>query len=271
MSAKKSAARPAAKKSARKAPRRLYRPGAMGRKEIQPLVLAAREAFDYQGALGNIDPGVAFDDWRRDQVKQAVGRAGLTDCVHDDFRPLMAHFKLLAGRDGEALESFLATGPATDHAAAGDDHETRRQLAHQIMQILGEHVRLADISAVDLAAQTPDTALYQTLRARRAAILAHPQGALREGYLVHLARQKTRRPDLRLGTDIEAGLADRCTADQLAQIRNTLVNRIAVREDRPESEGGRNRGRRASAGLSSAPRSIHEIGSRIEPAGDDPF
>lgn len=257
MATKKSNGRPAAK-SARKAPRRPYRPGGMGRKEIQPLVLAAREAYDYQHALGNVDAGVSFDDWRRGQVQQTVGRKGLTDCLHDDFQPLMGHFKLLAGRDGEALESFLSTGAATDRAAAGDDHETRRQLAHQIMEALRAHVRLADISAVELAEQTTDTAVYQTLRARRAAILAHPQGALREGYLVHLARQKTRRPDLRLGADIEAGLADRCTADQLAQIRNTLVNRIAVREDRPESEGGRNRKQRSA-------------GRRSEPAGGDPF
>jgi hypothetical protein len=265
MATKKKA--PAARKPAAK---RSYRPGYMGRKEIQPLVLAAREAFDYQAALGNIDPGVSFDTWRRDQVLQTVNRKGLSDCLHDHFRPLMGHFKLLAGRDADALESFLSTGPTADHSAPGDDHETRRQLAHQILEALAAHIRLADISAVDLAAETPDTDTYQTLRARRAAILAHPQGALREGYLVHLARQKTRRPSLHLGPDLQAGLADRCTADQLAQIRSTLINRIAVREDRPPSEGGRNRKQRAAAGDHSR-RSIHDLAPRIAAPENDPF
>jgi hypothetical protein len=265
--------KPAAKKPAKKTTgKKAWFPGKMGKREIQPLVMAAREAYDYQSALGNIDPGHTFDAWRRDQVKSKVGRAGLTECSHDDFKPLMGHFQLLAGRDADALASFLSTGPATDTASPGDDLERRRQLAHGIMQILAEHIALADISAADLAAKTPDTAEYQKLRARRAAILAHKDGAIREGYIVHLAKQKTRRPDLTLGRDIQAGLADRCTVDQLAQLRDTLVNRIAVREDRPESEAGRNRKRRTTG--DQARRSIHELAPRFdlpESAEPDPF
>lgn len=270
MSAK---SKPAAKKPAKKtAGKKSWFPGKMGKREIQPLVMAAREAYDYQNALGNLDPGQTFDAWRRDQVKSKVGRDGLSACAHDDFKPLMGHFQLLAGRDGEAFESFLSTGPAADTAAHGDDHERRRQLAHGIMEILTEHIRLADISAADLAAQTPDTDEYQKLRSRRAAILAHPRGAIRDGYIVYLAKQKTSRPDLTLGHDIQAGLADRCTVAQLTQLRDTLANRIAVREDRPESEGGRNRKRRS--GGDQARRSIHELAPRFElpeRADPDPF
>ncbi len=258
--------RPAAKKAAKKRP---YRPGYMGRSETQPLVLAAREAFDYQLALGNVDAGQSFDDWRRAQVMQIVSRKGLSDCLHEHFKPLMGQFKLLAGRDGDALESFLSTGPASDTAAQGDDHEARRQLAHVIMEILGDHMRLADISAADLAARTEDTKLYDTLRARRAAILANPKGAYREGYLVHLVKQKTSRPDLTLGRDLKAGLAERCTVAQLTQLRDTLVNRIAVREDRPESKDGRNRKRRTKE--DQARRSIHELAPRFELPEADPF
>ncbi len=240
---KPAAAKKAAKKTAKK---KAYRPGYMCRKETQPLILAALEAYNYQHALGNVDAGQSFDAWRRDQVMKTVNRKGLSDCLHDHFKPLMGHFKTLAGRDVEALESFLATGPASDTAADGDDHERRRQLAHVILEILAEHVRLADISAQDLAEQTEDTKVYQVLQARRAAIRSHPRGAYREGYVVHLAKQKTSRPDLSLGRDLKAGLAERCTVDQLTQLRDTLVNRIAVREDRPESKEGRNRKRRTS-------------------------
>ncbi len=262
--------RPAAKKAAKKtAGKKAWFPGKMGKREIQPLVMAAREGYDYQNALGNIDPGQTFDAWRRDQVMNTVGRKGLSDCQHDHYKPLMAHFQVLAGRDGEALESFLATGPATDTAAEGDDHERRRQLAHVIFEILAEHMRLADISAQDLAEQTDDTALYQVLRARRAAILAHPRGAYREGYVVHLAKQKTSRPELTLGRDLKAGLAERCTVAQLTQLRDTLVNRIAVREDRPESKEGRNRKRRSQE--EKARLDPGELAPRFEVEDADPF
>lgn len=260
-----------AKKTAKKAPKKkAFRPGYMGRSETQPLVLAAREAYDYQVALGNVDPGTTFDAWRREQVRTTVGRDGLSDCLHDHFRPLMGHFKALAGRDGEALGSFMSSGPAS--TAQDDTHETRRKLAHVILDLLGEHMRLADISAADLAAQTEDPALYPVLRSRRAAILAHPKGAFREGYLVHLARQKTRRPNLSLGSDLKAGLADRLSVDQLVQLRDTLVNRIAAREQRPESAAGRNRKQRSTG--DQARRSIHELAPRFElpaPAESDPF
>jgi hypothetical protein len=265
--------KPAAKKAAKKSSaKKAWFPGKMGKREIQPLVMAAREAYDYQNSLGNIDRGQTFDAWRRAEVKSKVGRDGLSACSHDDFKPLMGHFQLLAGRDGDALESFLSTGPAADTSAHGDDHERRRQLAHGIMEILAEHIALAEISAQDLAARTENPAEYQQLCSRRAAILAHKDGAIREGYIVHLAKQKTRRPDLTLGRDIQAGLADRCTVDQLTQLRDTLVNRIAVREDRPESEGGRNRKRRSTGDQTR--RSIHELAPRFElpePGECDPF
>lgn len=248
MSAKpKTTSQPARKSAAKKAAKKPWFKGKMGRSETTPLLLASLEAYNYQDALGNIPPGQKFDAWRREQVMAKVGRNGLSDCAHDHYRPLMGHFKILAGRDGEAFQDLITTGPASDNAAEGDDHESRRNLAHVILEILAEHMRLADISAQDLAAQTENTLEYQKLRARRAAIQAHPKGAFREGYIVRLARDITRKPDLNLGRDLKAGLADRCAVDHLTRIRDTLVNRIAVREDRPESEQGRNRKRRSAA------------------------
>jgi hypothetical protein len=256
----------AAKKAAKKKPRRAWFPGKMGRSEIQPLVLAAREAYDYQEALGNIDAGQSFDDWRRAQVLAKVGRSGLSECVHDDYQPLMGHFQVLAGRDGDALESFLSTGPATK--AEGDDHEERRRLAHVIMETLAAHIWLAEVGAQELAEKTENTIVYQGLRRRREAIRGHKDGAIREGYLVWLVRQKTRRPDLTLGKDLKAGLADRCTVPQLVQIRDTLVNRIAVREGREDK--GRNKKQKSKE--ETARRSPHELAPRFDLPDDlDPF
>jgi len=216
-------------------------PGKMGKNEIQPLIMAAREAFAYQESLGNIDSGVTFDTWRRDQVMAAVGREGLSKCHHDDYRPLMGHFQVLAGRDAEAFQSFVTTGNAS--RAAHDTHETRRKLAHAILEVLSQHIWLADVSAVDLATSTNDTRSYNLLQRRRACIRAHKDGAIREGYVVWLVRQKTCRPGLTLGSDLQAGLADRCTVDQLTQIRDTLINRIAAREGREDR--GRNKGQKS--------------------------
>jgi hypothetical protein len=253
--------------------------------EIKPLLFHARQAFDVQADAGLIDDGETFNTWRHAQVMAAVGKPGLTACSHEDFRPLRGHFLTLAGRDAAAFKDHVTSGKPTDHAEPGDTFEARRELAWTIAQALNAHLHLAqttieahiaesvhewDRSNPSQAYPGADPMWLAGLHHRKSSIEAGG-GPIDVGYLVWLTRQKTRRPDLRLGTDIEAGLADRCTADQLAQIRNTLVNRIAVREDRPESEGGRNRSRRASAGRSSAPRSIHQIGSRIEPAGDDPF
>jgi hypothetical protein len=166
--------------------------------EIKPLIMAARAAYSSQTALGLT--GDDFDTWRHDQVMSVTGNPGLTSCQHSDYRPLMAHFKVLSGDDAGAFIDLMHTGPATDHAAPGDTHEERRIVAHHICQAIREH-------------QTSG-------------------GKIGIGYVVTLARHKTRRPDLTLPGDIQASLADRCTVAQLCQIRATIINRIATAEGR---------------------------------------
>lgn len=216
-----------------------FKSGLMTRKETLPLVMAAREAFAYQVELGNVAEGLKFDSWRHDQVKAITGNDGLTSCHHDDFRPLMAHFKILAGKDASAYQQLITTGPASDQD--GDTHELRRNLAHDILAKLADHIFIADHPVAESLATL--THLPET-RIRRAveAIQAHPKGALREGYLIHLARQKTSRPGLALGPDLKAGLADRLTVEHLLQVRDTLVNRISTREG--AEDRGRNSARR---------------------------
>jgi hypothetical protein len=174
--------------------------GDMKPTEIKPLVIAARKAFDLQINLGNLDAGETFDSWRRAQVMAAVSKPGLTACHHDDFRPLLAHFQCLAGDDAGAFSNLLKSGKPTDHAAPGDTHEARRQRVHTIAELLASH-----------------------------------RGPITVGYVVYLVRQKTRRPDLNLGTDWQAGLADRCTRWQLDQILFALQNRINAQEGKGES------------------------------------
>lgn len=168
--------------------------------EIKPLILAAKTAYDRQADAGLLDPSETFDDWRHAQCVAAVGKPGFTACHHDDFQPLLAHFYTLSADTEKAYEAAMKTGKPTDHAAPGDTWEIRRNFARQIAGAITRHGALG--------------------------------GKIGVGYVVTLARHKTRRPTLTLGTDWEAGLVLRCTADQLAQIRDTILNRLAAAEGR---------------------------------------
>jgi hypothetical protein len=210
--------------------------GNMKPAEIKPLVIAARKAFDRQSEAGLLDNGETFDTWRHTQCMAAVGRPGITACYHEDFRPLLAHFQTLAGDDASAFRSLLKTGQPTDHAAPGDTHEARRILVHQIAEALAAHHSLA----------TADPAtLSSGLASRAESIAAKGKGPITVGYVVFITRQKTRRPDLTLGRDWQAGLAEHCTVSQLTQIRDTVINRIAATEG-VGSPSSRNKSQRAS-------------------------
>lgn len=183
-------------------------------KEIRPLIMAAREAFLVQ------DPGISFDEWRREEVHAAVGRDGLSACDHHHFCDLMGHFKTAAGKDDEALDWFLK-----------GSKNPERQIAWSIAQILADHIALAHATVEGLTATTPPRKLKGLLTAREA-ILDHPDGPLNFGDLLTIVRGKTRRPNLTLDADLAKSLTDRCDKLQLAQIRFTLVNRRNEREGR---------------------------------------
>ncbi len=232
-----------AKKIARKAVAKPVKPrGTMTNEEKQPLIMAALEAYKIQGAE------ISFDEWRSEQVLEAVNLPGLTACDSKHFCHLMGHFKMAAGKDEEALNWFLRDGKNSE-----------RQLAWAIVETLTTHLGLAHATAEEIAATTPPRQLKRRL-ASHAAILDHPEGALSFDYLVAIVRDKTRRPDLQLGGDLKAALAERCTAGQLVQIRFTLVNRIAEREGRGNTSD-RNRSQNSDA--AKARRSADSVSPRF--------
>lgn len=140
----------------------------------------------------------------------------------------------------------MKSGKPTDHAAPGDTYETRRALVHQIADALAAHHHLATSDTATLLSEamefnrhfhpgtqwqeSPARLAFTKMLARKDSIEAKGKGPIGVGYVVFLTRQKTRRPDLTLGKDWQAGLADRCTAHQLTQIRDTVINRIAAVE-----------------------------------------
>lgn len=237
--------KPAAKKSARKSAQKKER-GNLKPTEVRPLAIAAKKAYEFQEQLGNIAPGQTFNDWRHEQCMEAVQKPGITACSHDHYRPLMAHFQILAGRDEKAYQNLTTTGQASNQN--GDTHEKRRKLAHQIIDKLSAHIALSDTpwleylskweaaAAADWIIQVPgepfpglDTSETNKAFHRKDAITKN-DGPIREGYLVYLVRKKTRRPDLHLGRDLKSAIADRCTVNQLTEIRNTIMNRISAKE-----------------------------------------
>ncbi|WAC18843.1 hypothetical protein OVA24_16555 [Luteolibacter sp. SL250] len=264
------AAKKTASRSARKAPAAApqKKRGNLTGKEIKPLVIQARKAYDVQTGMDLTD-GLSFDDWRREQVLACVGKKGLTACHHDDFRPLLAHFQTLAGDDTAALANLLKSGHQTDNADPGDTQEARRQLAYLIATALAEHMYLAMTSAEQLRAEaiefhnlreeqegipadqripweaSPGPAALRIRLERKAAIEVRGKGPLTPGYLIAIVRQKTRRPNLQLGQMWQDGLAERCTVEQLRQILFTLTNRINAVEGVQETEAGRNKAQRS--------------------------
>ncbi len=236
-------AKTAAKKTARKAaaPKPEKPRGNISKEEIQPLIMAAREAYAAQ------NPCISFDEWRAEEVMAAVGRPGLTACDHGHFCDLMGYFKTAAGLDDEALNWFLK-----------GSKNTERQIAWSIASLLTAHITLAH-STVEAVTASAKPRMLKRLLASREAILDHADGPLSYDYLVSIVRDKTRRPDLTLTDDLGASLADRCTASQLAQIRFTLVNRIAEREGRGNASD-RNRSQKSDA--AKRHRSPHEMADR---------
>lgn len=218
--------------------------GNLKKAEIQPLVMAARKAWEVQTRAHLTDE--TFDAWRRRECMEAVGKPGITACVHADFRPLIAHFQTLAGDDAAALANLLKSGKPTDHAAPGDTREAREAIVSVIAEALDAHTHLATASIKTLLRGamafnayfnpdlpwkiSPARAAFKKVLSRRAAIEAKGKGPLTVGYIVSLVRSKTRRPDLTLGKDWKVGLAERCTVQQLTQLRDTVINRIAAIE-----------------------------------------
>lgn len=244
---------------------------AMGKSETVPLAIAAKAALDFQIHLGNEEDGTDFKTWRHAQVKAVVGREGLTDCDHDHFRPLLAHFKMLAGKDEKALELHMRSGKVTSSGAPDDTREAREHAAYEIMRRLFEHIQIADTAwpqLLEIFAEDGRDDKWVNKAMDRKLAIEKEGGPIREGYLVAIVRQKTRRPDLKLGPDLRAGLAERCTVRQLRELLSTLVNRINAKEG-VGSTGRRNK--KQGSKPEKARRSRKTLAPRFElPFGEEP-
>jgi hypothetical protein len=233
-----------AKKTARKA---VAKPvpteplGNLSTKQKPILSIIAGEAWKLQ------NPGISSDDWRHDEVMDAVRKPGLRCCNQEDFEILMPHFLIAAGREDEAFHWLMKNGKNAEH-----------QRAWLIVKSLADHTFLAHASVDEIAEVTSSRPLKRRL-AKREALLDHAEGPVSYDYLLKIVRDITHRPDLILGPDLAAALVERCKLKELFWILVTLNNRIAEREG-AGMMADRNKGQRSEA--AKARRSPHEMAPR---------
>ena len=165
----------------------------------------AKRAFDHHEPLGLTD-GLDAITWRRREQKAACGKSSLRDCLRDDWRPIAGHFCNLLGWSRRAFLIWMSTGQVTDHGEPGDTHENREEIGVTITRMLTEHGRVVDQPAT----------LEEAQRSAHARELG---GALNYYYIERICRDKFR------GRDMED-----LNARELAQMRDTIKNRIATRE-----------------------------------------
>lgn len=210
-----------------KAVQRHGSPGANGRltrEETTPLILQAREAFDYQSVLGRVEPGAKFDDWRRDQVMNAVGKPGISKIIRDEWRTVMAHFLILSGREDQAFTLLQKTGTKSYRPASpSDTWESSESYLSLIRQALAKH------------------AIFPAERLRGG------KGHIHSGWLLSAARQRTGKPTLTLET-----LAERLDPETLAGLLSHLQSHINLREGRADLDRRKPR---------TYPKSSHSVGS----------
>lgn len=233
--------KPARKKASKDAATPAKERGNISPAQNQSVICEALQAYAYQ------NPGMSFDEFRREEVMAAVARPGLSACDGDHYCDLMGHFCAAAGKDDEALKWFLKASKNTEY-----------QIAWSIADILTKHIALAHSTVEALTAATPPRKLKALLAAREA-LLDHPEGPLNFDDLLTIVRGKTRRPTLTLDADLAKSLAERCDKLQLAQIRFTLVNRRNEREGRGNT-CDRNRSQNSESAKRG--RSRHELDDR---------
>ncbi len=223
--------------------------GPEGLSKLQKARIAqvAREAFDFQDRLGNINaiPGLTeskqFEAWRRGEQLAAVRIASLTECQNEHFRPLLAHFLTLAGRDDEAFRYQMKTGRVKDHGPVEDTHENRELWRAKISQALIEH-------AGKLIEGAP------TYNARIAAAVAENGGQIRTGYVLAIAQRRCK------GRSIAS-----IQAEELRWVYLTLVNRIAAKEGRGKTKA-RNKKQTATAQAKALAKKAARAAGLDEPA-----
>lgn len=177
------------------------------------LNILAKEAFDQLDGMGLIEAAgrtkaERMKVWRHEEQFKAVRIYSLTNCQQKHFRPILAHFLALVGKEDKAFKTWTSTGKVKDRGEVADTHEARELWRYNIRKLLSEHERVVS--------QPATAAEFQ-----RGEIAMKKGGAIGMPYAVSEAHRKY--PGV--------ALAD-LTAAQLKIIHDHLNNRIRAREGR---------------------------------------
>lgn len=169
-------------------------------KQKAALGILSRHAFAHQDSMGLVDDradgqtqSAHFLAWKHAQQMEAVGVASTSAMRQSHYRPLRAHYLTMLGRDVDAFDDMVTTGPAPRGEGGADTYETREQTCHLIEEARRTH---------NIAAREHD---YQTMHAN---------------YIMAIARRKFRMPRLSHLMDL--------TTRQLTQLLYTVRNRATA-------------------------------------------
>jgi hypothetical protein len=93
----------------------------------------------YQIALRNIPSDTNFDAWRRAQVEEETGLAGISKINRSHVKSVAAKFLELAGRDDEAYDKRVKSGQKTNHGDPSDTYESSETYVALIREALAHH------------------------------------------------------------------------------------------------------------------------------------
>lgn len=174
------------------------------KKQIQALVITARQAFDHLESFGLIEvegktKTARLDAWRAEVCKQVTGRKSFRELRNSHYRPLRAELLKLAGKPYDEPKT-LVHGRQSENRQ--DTMEAREQLIERIEKELQAH-----------AESDHETA-----------------GQVGEAYVMTVAKRKNPKVTL---SDFASLVALRAKA--LEDLFFTIRNRIASKEERGSS------------------------------------
>lgn len=243
--------------------------GNFTKNQIKALQTIAHYAYKFQCAIGNVDYGQSFNDWRHAEVMTKFQLPGVSALNNAHFREAAGHFFLLWGKDEKALENFLRTGLVKDNGKTDDTHEKREEKAFLARDAIARHVFLAEATFEQLVdfererweADEPEVPfpgvtpkwIKDVTDARDA--IEKNGGPVRDPYAFTIAHNKT-------GCTIRGwgDIVERMTAWQIQQLHFTVGNRIADKEGRGDKK---NRNKKQRSPKAKAARSRKEVAPRF--------
>ena len=113
------------------------------------LARAAKAAFQVQCEAGLAEG--SEEEFRRQQVLVACGKAGLREADNRHFRSILAHFQRLAGDEEKAKQTWAKTGRVAGSNEIQDTHENRetaRAVLRDLIAMSGGAIGDAYVAAI---------------------------------------------------------------------------------------------------------------------------